>query len=234
MPSLLLRGLCLVRQGRTLIDRVDLDLESVGLTVIMGPNGAGKSLLLRLMHGLLKPDAGSVSWDGLTPDAVVRSKQGMLFQRPVLLRRSVMANMRFAAKRPGATVSDSACASMLDRVGLADAASKPARQLSGGEQQRVALARALIREPEVLFMDEPAASLDPPSTQAIETVVRELSGSHTKIIFVTHDVGQARRLADDVLFMHRGRILEQAPAAQFFDAPRCVESRQYLAGEIVF
>ncbi len=234
MPSLSLRGICLVRRGKTLIDHVDLDLDSTGVTVIMGPNGAGKSLLLRLMHGLLQPDAGTVSWDGLPPDASVRANQGMLFQRPVLLRRSVMANMRFAAKRPGATVSDSACVGMLDRVGLADAASKPARQLSGGEQQRLALARALIREPEVLFMDEPAASLDPPSTQAIEAVVRELSGSRTKIIFVTHDVAQARRLADDVLFMHRGRILEQASAAEFFETPRCVEARQYLAGEIVF
>lgn len=234
MPSLSLRGLCLVRQGKTLIDQVDLDLDSPGVTVIMGPNGAGKSLLLRLMHGLLQPDAGSVLWDGLPPDAAVRADQGMLFQRPVLLRRSVMANMRFAAKRPGATVSESACAGMLDRVGLADAATKPARQLSGGEQQRLALARALIREPGVLFMDEPAASLDPPSTQAIETVVRELSGTRTKIVFVTHDVGQARRLADDVLFMHRGRILEQASAAEFFETPRSVEARQYLAGEIVF
>ena len=233
MAALSIDNVSVVRQGRTLVDRVNLELNSAGITVLMGPNGAGKSLLLRVVHGLLQPDSGQVRWDGRAPDDGVRVRQGLLFQRPVLLRRSVIANMRFAARVRGRTVGDDACIQELAKVGLAGAAGKPARQLSGGEQQRLALARALIRQPEVLLMDEPSASLDPPSTMIIEDVIRELAATRTKILFVTHDVAQARRVADDVLFMHHGRILEHAPASTFFDRPQSPEARQYLAGQIV-
>jgi tungstate transport system ATP-binding protein len=198
----------------------------------MGPNGAGKSLLLRLLHGLLVPTSGVVLWGGRPLDAPLRRRQAMVFQRPVLLRRSAAANVRFALRlrgreQPG-RVSD-----LLGEVGLEAQAGQPARLLSGGEQQRLSLARALAVEPMVLFLDEPTASLDPASTAAIEAIVKRARLRGTKIIFVTHDVGQARRLADDVVFLNQGRVVEHTPARRFFDEPLGQAARDYLAGRLL-
>ncbi len=219
-------------RGLALLGGLDFTVTSTGVTVVMGPNGAGKSLLLRLLHGLLAPTRGRVRWAGSAPLTTVRRRQAMMSQRPVLLRRSVRANMVFVQTLHG---SDPALVDeLLERVGLVEHANRPARRLSGGEQQRLALARALAQRPDVLFMDEPSASLDPSSTATIESVVRELASSGTKVILVTHDVGQARRLASDVLFLHRGSLCEHGPAASFFKAPASEAARRYLAGEIVF
>jgi tungstate transport system ATP-binding protein len=219
--------------GTVLVDHFTATVDGAGITVVMGPNGAGKSLLLRLLHGLIQPTKGSVTWAGLSLDETVRSRQAMVFQRPVLLRRSVRDNMTFVLPRRAGRSVDRCCRMLLERVGLACAADKPARRLSGGEQQRLALARALALEPEVLFMDEATASLDPASTAMIESVVRDLSESGVKVMFVTHDVGQARRLADEVIFLHHGRLCEHTPARAFFERPASLPARQYLAGEIV-
>jgi len=226
------RGLGLEIDGRRLVDGVDLTLRAGMITVLMGPNGAGKSLLLRLLHGMIAPTAGTVRWAGNPPDEAVRRRQAMVFQRPVLLRRSVAANIDFALGLRGGGAAGRRDA-ILDHVGLAGHAARPARLLSGGEQQRLALARALVLEPEVLFLDEPTASLDPASVLRIETIVREAHAAGTKIVFVTHDVGQARRLADEVIFIHRGRVREHAAAVRFFDQPESREARGYLAGRIV-
>jgi len=226
------RGLVLEIGGRRLVDGVDLTLLPGAITVLMGPNGAGKSLLLRLLHGMIEPTAGTVRWAGQAPGEAVRRRQAMVFQRPVLLRRSVAANIDFALKLRGGGTSEARRAA-LDHVGLAALADRPARLLSGGEQQRLALARALALKPEVLFLDEPTASLDPASVLLIETIVREAHAAGTKVVFVTHDVGQARRLADEVVFIHRGRVREQTGAGQFFDRPASREAQDYLAGRIV-
>jgi len=226
------RGLVLEIGGRRLVDGIDLTLLPGAITVVMGPNGAGKSLLLRLLHGMILPTAGTVRWAGRPPGEAVRRRQAMVFQRPVLLRRSVAANIEFALSLRGGGTADMRRAA-LDRVGLAELASRPARLLSGGEQQRLALARALALEPEVLFLDEPTVSLDPASVLTIETIVREAHAVGTKIVFVTHDVGQARRLADEVVFLHRGRVCEHTEASQFFDRPASREAQDYLAGRIV-
>lgn len=217
--------------GANLIDRVDLRIPSGTLTVVMGPNGAGKSLLLRLLHGLLQAASGQVLWEGRPLDEDLRKHQAMVFQRPVLLRRSVAANIRFVLKLRGAGASWR-IAEILEEVGLASQAEQPARLLSGGEQQRLSLARALVLKPRVLFLDEPTASLDPTSTAAIETIVRRASERGTKIIFVTHDVAQARRLADDVVFLSRGRLVEHTPARRFFDHPASQAASDYLAGRL--
>lgn len=217
----------------TLIGGMTFTIDQPGVTVIMGPNGAGKSLLLRLLHGLIEPSAGSIAWAGSPPDEPVRRRQAMVFQRPVLLRRSVRANLEFVLRQCGRGGDAALCDELLSRVGLERFAERPARRLSGGEQQRLALSRALALQPEVLFMDEPAASLDPASTVTIESVVSEQRHSGTKVIFVTHDVGQARRLADEVIFLHRGTVLEQTQASSFFDRPASEAARKYLAGEIV-
>jgi tungstate transport system ATP-binding protein len=226
------RGLTYRIGGSNLVDAIDLDLPSRSLTMVMGPNGAGKSLLLRLMHGLLRPTAGQVTWGGNPLDDAVRKQQAMVFQRPVLLRRSVAANIRFVLKLRG-LANPERVLEVLEYAGLARQAHQPARLLSGGEQQRLALARALALDPQVLFMDEPTASLDPASTAAIESIVRRVHERGTKIIFVTHDLGQARRLADDVVFLNRGRLVEHTPAPRFFDDPDSGAARDYLDGRLI-
>jgi tungstate transport system ATP-binding protein len=226
------RKLVLDRDGKRLIDGIDLTLTSGALTVLMGPNGAGKSLLLRLLHGLIAPTSGEIRWAGEPMSSALRLRQGMVFQRPVLLRRSVAANLDFALGLRGATARERRD-QLLERVGLLDRARQPARLLSGGEQQRLALIRALALDPDVLFLDEPTASLDPASVLMIEQVVRAAYQNGTKILFVTHDLGQARRLADEVVFLHRGQLLEQAPADQFFAGPRSEFARAYLDGRLV-
>ncbi|WP_143535146.1 ATP-binding cassette domain-containing protein [Roseivivax jejudonensis] len=225
------RGLTLRRGGVAVVDRIDLDLGLRGCTAILGPNGAGKSLLLRLLHGLEPPEAGAVTWNGAPASREVTARQALVFQTPVLLRRSVGANLDFVlrARRRDRGLR----AALLDRVGLGDKADRPARLLSGGEKQRLALARALATGPDVLFLDEPTASLDPGSVLMIERIVREEAERGTRLVIVTHDVAQARRLADDVVFLHRGRVIEHAPTDTFFAAPAAEAARDFLAGRIV-
>jgi tungstate transport system ATP-binding protein len=221
-----------LRFGETcVLDGVTLDLGPSGCTVIMGPNGAGKSLLLKVLHGLAPASSGEVTWGGRAP-AEVTMRQALVFQKPVLLRRSVAANIDFVLKARG---KDSARRdALLDHVGLAHKAGQPARLLSGGEAQRLALARALATDPDILFLDEPTASLDPASVLAIEQIVSEARDRGVRIVFVTHDLGQARRMADDVVFLHRGRVSQHSPADDFFSGPRCVAAWDYLNGNIVF
>jgi tungstate transport system ATP-binding protein len=221
--------------GRRLIDGVDLLLRRGLRTVILGPNGAGKSLLLRLLHGLLQPDAGLILWAGQVADRAIRRRQAMVFQRPVLLRRSAIGNLRHALAARGLPFAErgARARAMLEVAGLAGLAHSPARRLSGGEQQRLALARALALEPEVLFLDEPAANLDPASTLAIEGLIQRAHDDGVKVVLVTHDLGQARRLADEIVFLHRGRVEEQAAAARFFSAPESARAEAFLAGRIV-
>jgi tungstate transport system ATP-binding protein len=218
--------------GKRLIDEVDLTIGAGPITVLMGPNGAGKSLLLRLLHGLILPTSGAVLWRGKPISNEIRKRQAMVFQQPVLLRRSVAANIDFVLRSRDGEIGPRRD-ELLEMGALRHLASSPARKLSGGEQQRLALVRALALDPDVLFLDEPTASLDPASVSAIEGLVKEADARGTKVIFVTHAFGQAKRLADEVIFVDRGRILEQGPADQFFDDPQTSEARDYLAGRIV-
>lgn len=228
-------ALVLEIQGRRLIDGIDLSLASESRTVIMGPNGAGKSLLLRLLHGLLRPTSGEVRWAGRVADADVARRQAMVFQRPVLLRRSVAANIRYAlaAARVPRAEREARLVEMLELARLGHLARAPARVLSGGEQQRLAMARALSTRPQVLFLDEPTASLDPASTLAVEELVRQAERGGAKIVLVTHDRGQAQRIAQDVVFVHGGRIAEHTPADQFFSCPRSEAGAAFLDGRII-
>ncbi len=232
LTPLQVRGLVYESRGKRLIDGIDLWIDGPGITVLMGPNGAGKSLLLRALHGLIRPTGGSVLWGGQPPNEPVRRRQSMVFQRPVLLRRTVVANIEFALGLRGMGGKDR-CLEVLQQAGLAARARQPARSLSGGEQQRLVLARALALEPEVLLLDEPTASVDPASTAVIESIVNSARTAGTKVLFVTHDVGQARRLGDDVVFLHRGRVTEHSPSSVFFTSPASIEAADYLAGRIL-
>lgn len=222
--------LTLTLGGEVLLDNINLVSYATGTTMVMGPNGAGKSLLLRCMHGLFTPDQGRIQFFG-QPAHNLQADQAMVFQKAVLLRRTARANLLFAAKAQA--VSQAEIEQMLERVHLTDKANQPARLLSGGEQQRLALARALLTRPKILFLDEPTASLDPASVQIIEQLIRQASASGVKTLFISHDIGQAKRLASDVIFMHRGRISEHSDAASFFTNPQSREAKAYLNGELV-
>ena len=218
---------------KLLLSGITATLEYGSRTVILGANGAGKSVLLRLCHGLLQPTSGEVRWH--TPETPgAPRRQAMVFQRPVLFRRSVLGNMTFAlglAGVPRAERRERALAA-LDRVGLASLAERPARVLSGGEQQRLALARAWSLQPEVLFLDEPTANLDPGATREIEAVIEAIHAAGTKIVLVTHNLGQARRLGDEVLFLDRGRLVERTAIDRFFQQPASAEAAAFLKGEL--
>lgn len=227
-------GLVFEAGGRQLIDRVNVDIGAGQRTMVMGANGAGKSLLLRLMHGLIAPTSGRILWRGHPLDSTTRRAQAMVFQRPVLLRRSVLANLRFALAVRGICGAERQAREReaLARARLEDLAHHPARVLSGGEQQRLAIARALACEPEILFLDEPTASLDPASTQAIEALIGDAHNAGVTIVMVTHDAGQARRLGDDVVFMANGRIAETGPVARVLGAPKSEAARAWLDGRL--
>ena len=217
-------------RGADLIDIEDLQLGSSGVTVIMGPNGAGKSLLLRLIHGLLPPTSGNIRYDGQRFSPDVSRQQALVFQTPVLLRRTVEANLRFVLKIRG--LPEDRVDPLLRSVGLADKHRTPARRLSGGERQRLAIAQAMATEPKHLSLDEPTASLDPASVLAIEKIVADVAARGVRIVFVTHDAGQARRLADDVVFMSNGQVVEHTPASHFFETPETQTAQDYLAGRL--
>jgi tungstate transport system ATP-binding protein len=230
-----IQGLTYETRGKRVIRNLSLTVEEPGITVIMGPNGAGKSILLRLMHGLIAPTGGEITWARRRMSPELARRQAMVFQRPILLRRSAAANIRYALDLRGIDRADRSTrvGEALKLAGLEQQALTPARVLSGGEQQRLCLARALSLEPDVLFLDEPTASLDPASTLLIERLLIESHHRGIKIIVVTHDVGQARRLAQDVVFLHHGRVVEYGKAKSFFDHPQSEAARAFIAGGLV-
>ena len=222
-----------VAAGEThILDDLNLVLRVGAPTILMGPNGAGKTTLLRLAMGIVAPTRGRLTFDGSAVAAP--GSRAIVFQKPVMLRRTAAANIAFALSAAGRPAGRGDVARLLDLAAIAPLADRPARRLSGGEQQRLALARALARQPEVLFLDEPTASLDPAATKLVEDIIARVSTSGVKIVMATHDLGQARRLAREVVFLSRGRIVEHAPAARFFSDPQTEAARRFLAGELVF
>jgi len=218
--------------GATSILRgVTLAIAAGPPTILLGPNGSGKTSLLKLAMGLLTPVAGRIVF--AEREEVSRSRHAFVFQKPVMLRRTVARNIAFALKAAGRAPDAATIDRLLNTVGLAPLADRPARRLSGGEQQRLALARALARDPEVLFLDEPTASLDPFATKSVEDIITRTAAGGVKIVMATHDLGQARRLAGDIVFLANGVLVEHAPAPDFFDSPSTPEAKRFLAGELV-
>jgi tungstate transport system ATP-binding protein len=222
-----------VAGGKRIVDRVTLVLEAGPRTIILGPNGAGKSVLMRLCHGLLEPTSGRIEWT--SPERPgERRRQTMVFQRPVMLRRSAVANVEYALGLAGVagTERKEQARAALESVGLTHLAERSARVLSGGEQQRLALARAWALRPEVLFLDEPTASLDPGATAEVERIIQAIRDAGTKIVMCTHNLGQARRLGDEILFLNQGRLAERAPVDRFFNQPASAEAQAFIKGEL--
>ena len=232
---LVVHDLCYESGGKRLLEGISFRTDVGPRTVVLGPNGAGKSLLLRLCHGLMQPSAGTITWAGAALDTA-RHCQAMVFQRPVLLRRSTAANITYVLRLRGMSRRQRRLivTETLEQAGLLPLATRPARVLSGGEQQRLALARAWVLKPQVLFLDEPTASLDPAATRAVEALLEHIHHTGTKIIMTTHDLGQARRLADEVLFLHHGRLVEYAPAPAFFSNPQSKEAAAFLEGKLLW
>jgi tungstate transport system ATP-binding protein len=232
-----IRGASLVfeRGGRRLLDHIDIEIGGGGTLVLIGPNGAGKSLLARVLAGLVAPTAGQLTWAGHPPDRRRAPKIGFVFQRPVLLRRSALANVEYALAIAGVArpvrAERALCA--LERARLAHLAHAPARVLSGGEQQLLAIARALATGPEILILDEPTSHLDPAATTAVEDMIRAVRLEGVRVVLITHDLGQLRRLADEVVFLHHGRIFERTPGEVFFAQPTTAEAQAFLQGDIV-
>jgi tungstate transport system ATP-binding protein len=226
-------GVHIEAEATKILDGVSLTISGGAPTILIGPNGAGKTTVLRAAMGLIAPTVGDITWGTRTEP--VQARQAIVFQRPVMLRRSCEANIRYALAAANVPLAVRAhrTAELLRLVGLEGLADRPARRLSGGEQHRVALARALAREPAVLFLDEPTASLDPAATKEIEDIIRTVSARGVKVVMATHDLGEARRLAGEVILMHRGKVLEKASAVQFFTAPATDAAKRFVAGELL-
>jgi len=219
--------------GTRILGPLSLSIDRGAPTVLIGPNGSGKTTLLRTAMGLVPITRGNLSWGSRSQ--VPRTGSAIVFQRPVMLRRSCAGNLHYALRAAGIVGAQQVrlVLELLRRVGLEGVADRPARKLSGGEIQRLALARALARGPSVLFLDEPTASLDPGATKTIEDIVRTIAASGVKVVMATHDLGEARRLGGDIVLLHRGEVIESAPADRFFSAPTTEAARRFLAGELL-
>jgi tungstate transport system ATP-binding protein len=226
-------GVAIVAGGVTILHDITLTLQSGRPTVLIGPNGSGKTTVLHAAMGLIPATRGRVTWAGRGASAPTR--RAIVFQRPTMLRRSVAGNICYALGAAGVPRDKRATrlAELLTEVGLTGLERRPARRLSGGEQQRLALARALARDPALLILDEPTASLDPAATKAIEDIIRAVTARGVKVVMSTHDLNQARRLAGDIVLLHRGRLIEAGPAHDFFAAPRTPEARRFIAGDLL-
>lgn len=218
------------RRGKVVLGPTDLVLRPEGPTIIVGPNGSGKTTLLRVMHGIERVTSGTVTWQHDDP-----AQHAFVFQSPIVLRRSVAENLAYPLrliKTPQIRITE-AVDHWLDRTGLRDLRHSPALRLSGGERQKLAIARALIRKPQVLFLDEPCANLDGHATREIEALLQETAAAGTRLVMATHDMGQARRLARDLVFMLHGKVHDGGAAQAAFARPATKELAAFLRGDIV-
>ena len=236
-----LHGITKVYEGRRVLDVEHLEVRKGEILALVGPSGAGKSTLLRLLNFLELPDTGHIRFVDATFDAVhpmsldLRRRVTTVFQRPILLNRSVYANVRYGLRLRGRRDAAHQVEGVLRQVGLHELAQQRARTLSGGEAQRVSLARAMVLQPDVLLLDEPTANLDPYNVGLIEEIVRALNERQgTTMVLVTHNVFQARRLAHRVGLLLEGRIVEVAEVAAFFGSPRDPRTAAFVRGDMVY
>ncbi|MGW7249415.1 amino acid ABC transporter ATP-binding protein [Streptomyces decoyicus] len=231
------------------LNGVDLQVRTGEVTVVLGPSGSGKSTLLRTINHLEKVDSGSVSVDGalvgyrragnklyeLREREILRQRTeiGFVFQNfhlfPHLTVLENITEAPVAALRRPKKDAGKAARALLARVGLADKADAYPRTLSGGQQQRVAIARALALEPKLLLFDEPTSALDPELVGEVLDVIKDLAHQGTTMIVVTHEIGFAREVADTVVFMDDGRIVEQGPPGEVLDRPRHERTKSFLS-----
>ena len=226
--QIIIRDLSFNIEGKALLQNTSLSLSGDGITVLLGANGAGKTIFLKLLAGLLTPRSGTITSNKTTLEMKTRS---FVSQEPVILRRTVLKNMLFVL--PRITHEESTLAKgLLKMMGLNEKEHQNALTLSAGEKQRLCLARAIITNPEILLLDEPTANIEPNSTTLIEKYLIQKVRSFRKIFFVTHDINQARRLADEIVFIDTGRVIEHSSSENFFKNPKTKEARKYISGKI--
>jgi tungstate transport system ATP-binding protein len=230
---LMLEDVSILAREVAILDKITLQINPGAPTVLVGPNGSGKTTLIRAAMGLIALSHGRVTWGGRSD--VPPARRAIVFQRPVMLMRSATGNLRYALASAGVPRRERAARAdaLLTLVGLAGRGDRPARRMSGGEQQRLALARALAKDPDILFLDEPTASLDPAATKAMEDIIRDIAARGIKVVMSTHDLGEARRLAGEIVLMNRGRILEVSDVQTFFTQPKTDDARRFTAGELL-
>ncbi len=219
---------------RRLLVNISCRIKAKGTTVILGPNGAGKTLFLKSLHGLININSSNITFSKLPLDKDIRKQQSMVFQFPILLRRSVINNLIFVVKQRNIKVNKEEILKLLKKVELLHLINENAVLLSGGEKQRLSLARAVITMPKVLFLDEATSNLDPYSIQIIEKMIQEVKKKGTKVIAVTHDLAQAKRLANDIIFINKGTICEHTIAKLFFTNPQSEEGKLFISGKLIF
>jgi tungstate transport system ATP-binding protein len=224
--------------GRRVLELGELSIREGEVLVVLGPNGAGKSTLLRLLNLLEAPGSGQIAYRGqpvgFPAPLALRREITTVFQHPILLKRSTWDNVVFGLRLRGQQ-PDGSLTTLVHQLDLEKLVHTPAERLSGGEAQRVALARALAIRPKVLLLDEPTANLDPYSAGLVEEMVLGLrSERNTTIVLVTHNVFQARRLADRVVMLLGGRIVEAAETDRFFESPRDPRTAAFVRGELVY
>lgn len=230
---LMLEEVSILAREVTILDKITLTFGPGAPTILVGPNGSGKTTLLRAAMGLITPTSGRVTWGGRSD--VPPERRAIVFQRPVMLRRSATGNITYALAAAGVKRRErkARAAQLLALVGLEGRGDRPARKMSGGEQQRLALARALAKDPDILFLDEPTASLDPAAIKSLEDLIRDIVARGIKVVMSTHNLGEARRLAGEIVLLHRGRIVEIAEAGQFFTQPKTEDARRFIAGDLL-
>ena len=216
---------------RNLIDIPNLQFDSKSISVIIGPNGAGKSLLLNLIQGLILPSAGTIKVKYSIKDNN-RKKVSIMMQKPSFLRRTTEQNIQFVLELNKDKIKVSYL-DVLERFDLIAQRKILANKLSGGEKQRLALALAIITNSKILLLDEPTANADPRTTIKIEKIIKEEAIAGKKILLVTHNIPQAKRLGQDIAFIHRGKVLEHCDKAVFVNHPKVKEINQFLEGEVV-
>ncbi|MDB2700626.1 ATP-binding cassette domain-containing protein [Alphaproteobacteria bacterium] len=226
------KDLSVILGQKIILDKINCKIKSNSITAVLGPNGAGKSIFLQTINGLFSIQSGRLNFNLMEINQEIRKQQAMVFQNPVLLRRTVIANLQFISNLRNKE-SNRLLKKILSKVGLEGYEKKPARLLSGGEKQRLSMARALIINPNLLLLDEPTANLDPYSLKLIEDLVLEENSIGKTIIFTTHDMSQAKRLATDVIFLNKGKVLEQTISKIFFKSPKTLEAQKYINGEIL-
>ena len=216
---------------RNLIDIPNLQFDSKSISVIIGPNGAGKSLLLNLIQGLILPSAGIIKIKSSIKDKSCK-KVSIMMQKPSFLRRTTEQNIQFVLELNKDKIKVSYL-DVLERFDLIAQRKILANKLSGGEKQRLALALAIITNSKILLLDEPTANADPRTTIKIEKIIKEEAIAGKKILLVTHNIPQAKRLGQDIAFIHRGKVLEHCDKAVFVNDPKVKEINQFLEGEVV-
>ena len=224
-----IKDLSLILDERKILSSLNLSINSDDVTVIMGPNGAGKSIFLKILNGILTPTSGCITWNNKKQFSDTLNTQAFVFQKPILLRRSVIANLDYMDSVLGYKKKISKDR-LLEIVQLKKQKNQPARMLSLGEQQRLSLIRSLMLRPNLLLLDEPTANLDPASTKIIEDIVLNLKKMGIKIIFVTHNILQAKRIADDIIFLNEGKMVEHLNKQEFFSNSKSIEVQNYLNG----